>query len=303
MRVAASLAALGAAVKFANALGAASPEAKDNPLDAVYTATLPEKPFFNAPGLKGNVKGFINAAAAPDGVGVRLTMRFENLPKTGGPFSYHIHDKKASGGNCTATGAHLDPTSRGEKPPCDASDPASCQAGDLAGKYGKITSDPFVVEYVDKYLSLKEDNAAFFGNRSFVIHLANSSRITCADFVKGEAGIPSIMLPPSSNATKSWSQTAGAAMSTGASCVCATGTGLAAKTSTAKTELSTNPTAASTAKTELSTNPTAAVNNRASSSGLVAPSPTVAISAAGRRVSAPLLWWVGSVVLMYFAHQ
>ncbi|KAG8421255.1 hypothetical protein J3459_007368 [Metarhizium acridum] len=191
MRVAAAVAALVAAVNVALAADPA-PEVKGNPLDVIYTATLPQDPFFHAPELDGNIRGFISAAAPPDGVGVRFTARFENLPKTGGPFAYHLHVNKASGGNCTATGAHLDTMKRGEKPPCDAGDLPSCQVGDLAGKYGKITSDPFIVEYVDKFVSLKEGDAAFFGNRSFVIHLANSTRITCADFVKNEPNVPTI---------------------------------------------------------------------------------------------------------------
>jgi len=36
-------------------------------------------------------------------------------------------------GNCSGTLAHLDPFIRGEKPPCDASAPQTCQVGDLSG--------------------------------------------------------------------------------------------------------------------------------------------------------------------------
>ncbi|KAK2592863.1 Cell surface superoxide dismutase [Cu-Zn] 4 [Conoideocrella luteorostrata] len=161
-----------------------------NPIDVIYTASLPEKPFFDASGLDGNIRGFISASAPPDGVGVRFTVRFENLPKTGGPFPYHLHVNKATDGNCTAAGTHIDPTNRGEKPPCNASDDTSCQVGDLAGKHGKIDSDPFLAEFVDKFASLKEDDPSFFGNRSFVIHFSNSTRITCADFVKDGLSIP-----------------------------------------------------------------------------------------------------------------
>ncbi|KAG6036836.1 hypothetical protein E4U41_005472 [Claviceps citrina] len=168
-----------------------APVVNNNPVDVIYTASLPREPFFQAPELSGNIRGFISASAPPDGVGVRFTVRFENLPKKGGPFPYHLHLAKAAGGNCTLAGAHLDPFNRGEKPPCDAGNQPSCQVGDLAGKYGKINSDPFTAEYVDKHLSLKEDDPAFFGNRSFVIHLANSTRITCADFVKGGGSFPS----------------------------------------------------------------------------------------------------------------
>jgi hypothetical protein len=57
---------------------------------------------------------------------------------------YHIHDYPVpADGNCTATGAHVDPFVRGEAPPCDASAPATCQVGDLSGKHGKPTNETF----------------------------------------------------------------------------------------------------------------------------------------------------------------
>lgn len=87
-------------------------------------------------------------------------------------------------GNCTKALAHLDPFNRGEKPPCDASSPQTCQVGDLSGKYGKVTQDPYKAHYLDPYISLKEGDQAFFGNLSFVFHFGNTTRITCANFVK-----------------------------------------------------------------------------------------------------------------------
>ncbi|KAG5974104.1 hypothetical protein E4U55_000091 [Claviceps digitariae] len=191
-----------------------APVVTDNPIDVIYTASLPSEPFFPAPGLSGGIKGFISASAPPDGIGVRFTVRFENLPKTGGPFPYHLHVNKAAGGNCTAAGAHLDSTNRGDKPPCDAGNLPSCQVGDLAGKYGKINSDPFTAEYVDKFLSLKEEDAAFFGNRSVVIHLANTTRITCADFVRGGTGFSSASPSASLSASPLPSATGGGNKST-----------------------------------------------------------------------------------------
>lgn len=53
----------------------------------MYEAVLPEKPFFKAGSLDGNVKGSIVAITAPDGKGVEFKVRFSNLPKEGGPFS------------------------------------------------------------------------------------------------------------------------------------------------------------------------------------------------------------------------
>lgn len=96
--------------------------------------------------------------------------------------AYHIHVAAAENGNCTATKGHLDPTNRGDKPPCDASQPATCQVGDLSGKYGKITEDPFTAEYTDPFATLMEGSDSFFGDRSFVIHFENGTRLTCGNF-------------------------------------------------------------------------------------------------------------------------
>lgn len=65
------------------------------------------------------------------------------------PTEYHVHDQPVpADGNCTGTKAHLDPYLRGQLIPCDKSDPASCQVGDLSGKHGNITRSPFQVTYV-----------------------------------------------------------------------------------------------------------------------------------------------------------
>lgn len=99
-----------------------------------------------------------------------------------------------SNGNCTATLAHLDPYIRGEVTPCDKAAPATCQVGDLSGKHGAIPADigTWETSYVDLYASTREGIGAFFGNRSFVIHYPNKTRITCASFAKvaGGAALP-----------------------------------------------------------------------------------------------------------------
>lgn len=114
---------------------------ENNPVGKVYTATLPEKPFFNPTNPKGNVKGSISATANPNGIGVKFIVKFENLPTSGGPFRaylptytqsflspvvlsdlansketvYHLHDAPVpADGNCTKTLAHADPYIRGE---------------------------------------------------------------------------------------------------------------------------------------------------------------------------------------------
>ncbi|KAK1244592.1 hypothetical protein MKX07_003391 [Trichoderma sp. CBMAI-0711] len=183
MRPSGFLAVLSTAL-FGCAAAKDAPVVIDNPQGAEFKATLPKKPFFAGAALVGNVKGSVSATAGPAGKGVRFRVQFENLPKTGGPFLYHIHEEPAVNGNCTSTLAHLDPYHRGETPACNASEPQTCQVGDLSGKYGKITSDPFVAEYFDLYTSLQPGSPAFFGNRSIVVHYANKTRLTCANFAK-----------------------------------------------------------------------------------------------------------------------
>ena len=97
---------------------------------------------------------------------------------------YHIHDQPVpSNGNCTATLAHLDPYIRGEVPPCDRTRLQTCQVGDLSGKYGTIPgTGTYQTSYLDLFTSTQQGPASFFGNRSVVIHTANTTRLTCANF-------------------------------------------------------------------------------------------------------------------------
>jgi hypothetical protein len=54
--------------------------------------------------------------------------------------------------------------------------------GDLAGKYGKISSDPFTLNVTDQFLSFNPANEGYFLGRSVVIHAANKTRIACAKY-------------------------------------------------------------------------------------------------------------------------
>lgn len=102
---------------------------------------------------------------------------------------YHIHDQPVpANGNCTATGGHLDPFLVGDAASCDSSAPQACEVGDLSGKHGKVTSDPFSATYTDDYASLVEGLGSFLGNRSIVLHTADKTRITCANFTAISVG-------------------------------------------------------------------------------------------------------------------
>lgn len=149
-----------------------------------YVATLPSV-MYN-PGIGATISGSISGAASSNGTGVMFRVDFSGFPSLAdyGPFVYHIHDKPVpSDGNCTETLAHLDPTNRGEYIPCTASNPSSCQAGDLAGKHGKIEAISFTANYVDMYLSTDPASAYFFGDKSIVLHTRNTTRLICANFV------------------------------------------------------------------------------------------------------------------------
>ncbi|GAB7343149.1 hypothetical protein MBLNU457_1224t1 [Dothideomycetes sp. NU457] len=148
----------------------------DNPAGAAYVATLPNL-------ATTNIRGAVTASTNAGNTGVSFQVTLDGFPTEGGPFIYHIHEYRVpANGNCTATGAHLDPFLRGESPTCDASLPMTCQVGDLSGKHGSINGTSISADYIDSYVSTSPGNAAFVGNRSIVVHYANKTRITCANF-------------------------------------------------------------------------------------------------------------------------
>ncbi|KAF1831869.1 hypothetical protein BDW02DRAFT_30529 [Decorospora gaudefroyi] len=171
-----SLLAAASAVSAQSSTVTPAPQVTSNPAGAKYVAMLPEK---EGSALSGSIEGTTGA----DGKGVKFAVSFSGLPEMGGPFIYHIHAKPVpEDGNCTATGAHQDPYMRGEATPCDPSMPETCQTGDLSGKHGSVDAMSFSAEYTDAYLSTDPSDPAFFGDLSFVIHLANKTRIGCANF-------------------------------------------------------------------------------------------------------------------------
>lgn len=193
MRTSVALSLLGAA---ATGVAAQKPvptaaAVTNNPVGLVAEAVLPENSWQKA-GFPngGNIKGKVVAKSGDGGVGVKFDVELSGLPE-GGSFTYHIHvNPVPENGNCSATGAHLDPTERGEDPVCDKTKPETCQVGDLAGKYGAIPAgkDTFSASYLDKYASLVEGTGAYFLNRSIVFHYPNKTRITCANFKITNAG-------------------------------------------------------------------------------------------------------------------
>ena len=150
-----SVISLFAAASAVSAQSSKAPVVANNPIGAKYVATLPQKA--GSP-LAGSIEG----ASSADGKGVKFTVHFSGLPATGGPFMYHIHQKPVpADGNCTATGARVDPYHYGEDKTCDASQPEICQTGDLSGKYGKFATQEFPTEYTDLYSATLPSDPAF----------------------------------------------------------------------------------------------------------------------------------------------
>ncbi|KAK5465038.1 Cell surface superoxide dismutase [Cu-Zn] 4 [Exophiala xenobiotica] len=186
-----------------------APITENNPTKATFQAVLQE----NKP-----VQGQITGVSNDNGTGVAFNINFFDFPDaSAGPFLYHIHVLPVpQDGNCTGTLGHLTPYGRNDTPPCDATQPSTCQPGDLSGKHGTIADTAreknFQLTYLDLYLSTDPQSPAFFGNRSVVVHAANGTRLNCANFTQQIA----------TNVTSNGTQTAG---STSSSSPTATQTG------------------------------------------------------------------------------
>ncbi|KAI1629789.1 superoxide dismutase [Exophiala viscosa] len=161
-----------------------APITENNPKMATYQAVLQESQ---------PVQGQITGVSNDNGTGVNFNVNFFGFPDaSAGPFAYHIHEFAVPGdGNCTGTGGHLSPYGRNETPPCDATQPETCQPGDLSVKHGDIADTAreknFQVTYLDLYVSTDPTSPTFFGNRSVVVHASNGTRLNCGNFTQQTA--------------------------------------------------------------------------------------------------------------------
>lgn len=134
----------------------------------------------------GAIKGTIKAES--NKVGVNFTVSLTGLAVEKGPYLYHIrHDPVPSDGNCSGTGIRLDPFQRGDSPACNSTAPATCQVGDLSGKYGALPGPSANVSFNDPYAATNIIDLQYIGNRAIVIEDASSAKIACANITKAAA--------------------------------------------------------------------------------------------------------------------
>lgn len=173
----------------------AAPEVSNSPTDVELQAKFDTK-------ISGEVSFFSNNGL------VEVSVDISGLPTSGGPFMYHIHQKPVpANGNCTATLAHFNPYNG----TADGATDALKELGDLSGKHGKINGTSYQTTYIDEYLSLNPDDPAYFGGLSVVVHLANNSRLACANITSVERSLSesATSLATSSDASSTSEATSG----------------------------------------------------------------------------------------------
>lgn len=117
-----------------------------------------------------------------------IELNFKRIPEYPGqtPYPWHVHERPVnSAGDCMSTGLHLDPANlnpggNSTTYKCDPKKPnETCELGDLSGKFGELVPKVTTYKFSDPDLPLTGKNGII--GRSIVIHLANSTRITCAN--------------------------------------------------------------------------------------------------------------------------
>ncbi|CUM62458.1 uncharacterized protein PRCAT00000008001 [Priceomyces carsonii] len=175
-----SLAAIGSGVR------ASAPVVTDSPKGAKYSAEFE----------KGVVSGEIDFSSSSNG-SVSVNVDLSGLPSVGGPYKYHVHQLPVpSDGNCNGTKLHLNPYNGNP----NATQPNELEVGDLSGRHGVLTYTDSKVSYVDDYISLNEDNKAFIGGLSVVIHFSNDTRLACANITSNSSSSSSTVASAEENA-------------------------------------------------------------------------------------------------------
>ncbi|GAB6022615.1 hypothetical protein CHUAL_006711 [Chamberlinius hualienensis] len=161
-----------------------NPSTKNQVLScAKITPILPKetRTQFGTEGVKGYIGFKQQSPLDPTQVTVNLT----NLQNTG--IFYHVHlypiqpRRSADDKICSSADDHFNPfgISKANSPSAANGTYDQYEVGDLSGKYGVLSGNNFVAEYIDPYITL-------FGTysivgRSVVIHKQDSSRWICSN--------------------------------------------------------------------------------------------------------------------------
>lgn len=150
-----------------------APKVKLNPKNVVAIADFPL-------GFSRTVLGNV-IFTAKQGKQVQVHVDMTGLPREGGPFQYHIHERAVpSNGDCDAVGYHFNPYNA--PPECDLQkDDSFCQVGDLSGKHGWIDTTCFETKYDDPFLSLNQRLTSYIIGKSVTFHFANLTKFACAN--------------------------------------------------------------------------------------------------------------------------
>lgn len=133
---------------------------------------------------KNGITGEVKFASQKDG-STRIFTDVINLSAANNPgpkgFKWHVHiSAVGGGGDCAATGAHLNPTGVSDEFVCDPAHPEKCQVGDMAGKHGSFgAKHANKHDHSDKELRFDKKEFSPVG-RSVVIHDKDKNRIACA---------------------------------------------------------------------------------------------------------------------------
>lgn len=146
----------------------------------------------------GAFVGSINGTT--NGTGIAWVANFASVPTSNLPYSeFHIFSPfcvlltfllalliynnpvPASGVCGSSLGGLFDPYQRGLVPACNKSNTATCAIGDVSGKYGYVTSSPFVLPYLSLYTNVDSQTVGYVGGRSFVITTSNGTIMACAN--------------------------------------------------------------------------------------------------------------------------
>ncbi|KAL4786101.1 superoxide dismutase [Aspergillus varians] len=179
---------------FLSTATATEPSTEPNTTAPVVTDNEPLS-FHHATLLKkdnSTVYGGITITSRFSSPALQVDLYIGGIP-AGEYLNYHIHAHPVpEDGNCYRTGAHLDPYGRGQEPPCNITNPATCEVGDLSGKHGPAWAPEggvFRASYNDFFLSNTPGAEAYFGNLSWVVHAPNSDRLSCGNFEELGVGL------------------------------------------------------------------------------------------------------------------